>query len=73
MSDPKTQTLMKPIFYKTCVVICITGILSMFLFSCSGSREAGKEADSAAVSMPAVDSTSVMPVDSIKTKPDTLQ
>ncbi|WP_147323538.1 hypothetical protein [Chitinophaga silvatica] len=64
---------MQPIFYKTCIIICITGILSIFLFSCSGSKEAGKEADSAAFAMPSVDSTSVIPVDTTKTKPDTIR
>lgn len=64
---------MKPFFYKSCIVICIAGILSIFLFSCSGSKEASKEADSAAVSMPKVDSTSVIPVDTTKTKPDTIR
>lgn len=62
---------MQPFFYKTCVVLCITGMLSIFLFACSGSKQAGQEADSAAVSMPKVDSTSVIPVDTTKTKPDT--
>lgn len=62
---------MEPIFYKTCIVLCIAGVLSIFLFSCSGSREAGREADSAAVAIPKVDSTSVVPVDTTKTKRDT--
>jgi hypothetical protein len=62
---------MEAFIYKTCMVLCIAGVLSIFLFSCSGSKEAGKEADSAAVAIPKVDSTSVIPVDSIKTKPDT--
>lgn len=64
---------MKPFFYKSCIVICLAGILSLFLFSCSGSKQASKEADSAAVSMPKVDSTSVIPVDTTKTKPDTIR
>jgi hypothetical protein len=64
---------MKPFFYKSCIVICIAGILSLFLFSCSGSKQASQEADSAAVSMPKVDSTSVIPVDTTKTKPDTIR
>ncbi|HEY9259382.1 hypothetical protein [Chitinophaga sp.] len=62
---------MEPFFYKSCVVLCIAGMLSIFLFACSGSKEAGREADSAAVSIPTVDSTSVIPVDTTKTKPDT--
>lgn len=62
---------MEAIFYKTCMVLCIAGVLSIFLFSCSGTKEAGKEADSAAVAIPKVDSTSVIPVDTTKTKPDT--
>lgn len=62
---------MEPFFYKTCIIICLTGMLSIFLFGCSGSKEASREADSAAVSMPRVDSTSVIPVDTMKTKPDT--
>lgn len=61
---------MVPFIYKSCVVICLTGILSIFLFACNSSKEASREADSAAVSMPAVDSTSVVPVDTTKTKPD---
>jgi hypothetical protein len=61
---------MEAFFYKSCVVLCLAGILSFFLFACNSSKEAGKEADSAAVSMPSVDSTSVIPVDTTKTKPD---
>ncbi|MET3878380.1 MULTISPECIES: hypothetical protein [Chitinophaga] len=61
---------MVPFIYKSCVVLCLAGILSMFLFACNSSREASREADSAAVSMPSVDSTSVVPVDTTKTKPD---
>ena len=64
---------MEPFFYKACVVLCIAGMLSLFLFSCSGSREASREADSAAVAIPKVDSTSVIPVDTTKTKPDTVR
>lgn len=60
---------MEPFFYKSCVVICLAGILSMLLFACNGAKEAGKEADSAAVAIPKVDSTSVVPVDTSKTKP----
>lgn len=61
---------MAPFIYKSCIVLCLTGILSIFLFACNSSKEASREADSAAVSMPAVDSTSVIPVDTTKTKPD---
>ncbi|CAL1518306.1 hypothetical protein [Chitinophaga sp. MM2321] len=62
---------MKPLLYKSCMVICITGVLSIFLLACNSSRESAKEADSAAVTMPKVDSTSVIPVDTMVTKPDT--
>ncbi|WP_429047997.1 hypothetical protein [Chitinophaga sp. W3I9] len=64
---------MEAFFYKSCVVLCLTGMLSLFLFACNSSKEASREADSAAVSMPAVDSTSVIPVDTTKTKPDSTQ
>jgi len=60
---------MEPFFYKSCVVICLAGILSMLLFACNGAKEVSKEADSAAVAIPKVDSTSVVPVDTSKTKP----
>ncbi|MFY0255618.1 hypothetical protein ACDQ55_16870 [Chitinophaga sp. 30R24] len=65
---------MKPFFYKCCVVLCITGMLSIFIFSCNGARETGQDAaaDSAAVTMPRVDSTSVVPVDTSITKPDSM-
>ncbi|SEW50744.1 hypothetical protein [Chitinophaga arvensicola] len=60
---------MEPFFYKSCVVICLAGILSIFLFACNGAKEASQEADSAAVAIPKVDSTSIVPVDTSKTKP----
>lgn len=63
---------MKPFMYKFFMIASITGILSLFLFACNSSKEAGREADSAATEMPKVDSTSVMPVDTTVTKPDTL-
>lgn len=63
----------KPAFFKSCMILCITAIFSIFLFACNSSRQAGSEADSAATAMPKVDSTSVMPVDTSMTKPDTTQ
>ncbi|WP_159456219.1 hypothetical protein [Chitinophaga eiseniae] len=62
---------MKPFVYKFFMVTCVTGILCILLFACNSSKEASREADSAAVTVPRVDSTSVMPVDSTMTKPDT--
>ncbi|MBC9933361.1 hypothetical protein [Chitinophaga qingshengii] len=64
---------MKPFIYKFFMVTCITGGLCILLFACNSSKEASKEADSAAVSVPKVDSTSVIPVDSALTKPDTMR
>ncbi|QJB31275.1 hypothetical protein HF324_07820 [Chitinophaga oryzae] len=62
---------MKPFVYKFFMVACVTGILCILLFACNSSREASREADSAAATVPRVDSTSVIPVDTTATKPDT--
>ncbi|NLR68307.1 hypothetical protein HGH92_28630 [Chitinophaga varians] len=62
---------MKPFVYKFFMVACVTGVLCILLFACNSSKEASREADSAAVSVPKVDSTSVIPVDTTMTKPDT--
>jgi hypothetical protein len=66
----KCDFFMKPFMYKFCMVLCVAGILSMFLFACNSSKEVSREADSAAVAMPKVDTTSVVPVDTSKTKQD---
>ena len=63
---------MQPIIYKSSILLCVTGILCLFLFACNSSREASRKADSAAVAMPKVDSVSVVPVDSPRTRRDTL-
>ncbi|NSL86535.1 hypothetical protein [Chitinophaga solisilvae] len=61
---------MKPFIYKCCMVVCLAGMLSILLFACNSSREASREADSAATTIPKVDSTSTIPVDTNATKPD---
>ena len=63
----------KPAFFKSCMILCITAILSIFLFACNSAKQSSSEADSAATAMPKVDSTSVIPVDTSMTKPDTTQ
>ncbi|NML39332.1 hypothetical protein HHL17_19185 [Chitinophaga sp. G-6-1-13] len=62
---------MVPFVYKFFMVACVTGVLCILLFACNSSKEVSREGDSAAVSIPKVDSTSVIPVDSALTKPDT--
>ncbi|WP_212004334.1 hypothetical protein [Chitinophaga sp. HK235] len=62
---------MQPFIYKFFIVACIAGMLCILLFACNSSKETTTEVDSLAVATPKVDSTSVVPVDTMITKPDT--
>lgn len=61
--DNKAVRILPLVLYKCCMVICITAIISLFLFACNSARETGAAADSAANAKPTVDTTTSMPVD----------
>ncbi|MCW3465639.1 hypothetical protein [Chitinophaga nivalis] len=62
---------MKLLVYKFCMVICVAGILSLLLFACNGAKEVSKEADSAATTLPKVEST--LKTDSTQHRTDSIR